>query len=125
MSPRTSGTWRTPTASRSVGRCDSSCFPSLSPFLFAALRYGLANGWKGLVLAEVFAATSGAGWAIADTSDYGNFEAMVGYTLYFALFSILVEQLVFQRLAKRVFRWRPSEARMQAAGEEPLSIPEP
>jgi NitT/TauT family transport system permease protein len=99
--------------------------PSLSPFLFAALRYGLANGWKGLVLAEVFAATSGAGWAIADTSDYGNFEAMVGYTLYFALFSILVEQLVFQRLAKRVFRWRPSEARAQARGEEPLTIPEP
>jgi NitT/TauT family transport system permease protein len=84
--------------------------PSLSPFFFASLRYGLANGWKGLVLAEVFAATSGAGWAIADTSDYGNFEAMVGYTLYFALFSILVEQLVFGRLAKRVFRWRPSEA---------------
>lgn len=84
--------------------------PSLSPFFFASLRYGLANGWKGLVLAEVFAATSGAGWAIADTSDYGNFEAMVGYTLYFALFSILIEQLVFERLAKRVFRWRPSEA---------------
>jgi ABC-type nitrate/sulfonate/bicarbonate transport system permease component len=84
--------------------------PSLSPFFFASLRYGLANGWKGLVLAEVFAATSGAGWAIADTSDYGNFEAMVGYTLYFALFSILVEQLVFDRLARRVFRWRPSEA---------------
>lgn len=84
--------------------------PSLSPFFFASLRYGLANGWKGLVLAEVFAATSGAGWAIADTSDYGNFAAMVGYTLYFALFSILVEQLVFDRLARRVFRWRPSEA---------------
>lgn len=84
--------------------------PSLSPFLFASLRYGLANGWKGLVLAEVFAATSGAGWAIADTSDYGNFEAMVGYTLYFALFSILVEQLIFERLAKQVFRWRPTEA---------------
>ena len=36
--------------------------PSLSPFFFASLRYGLANGWKGLILAEVFAATSGAGW---------------------------------------------------------------
>jgi ABC-type nitrate/sulfonate/bicarbonate transport system permease component len=92
--------------------------PSLSPFLFASLRYGLANGWKGLVLAEVFAATSGAGWAIADTSDYGNFEAMVGYTLYFALFSILVEQLIFQRLAKRVFRWRPTEASR-------VQVPEP
>lgn len=93
--------------------------PSLSPFLFASLRYGLANGWKGLVLAEVFAATSGAGWAIADTSDYGNFEAMVGYTLYFALFSILVEQLVFDRLSRRVFRWRPSEAARAAEIPEP------
>jgi ABC-type nitrate/sulfonate/bicarbonate transport system permease component len=96
--------------------------PSLSPFLFASLRYGLANGWKGLVLAEVFAATSGAGWAIADASDYGNFEAMVGYTLYFALFSILVEQLVFDRLARRVFRWRPTEAGRVVGGASAAAV---
>jgi len=84
--------------------------PSLSPFFFAALRYGLANGWKGLVLAEVFAATSGAGWSIADNRDYGNFEGVVAYALYFALFSILIEHFVFDGLARRVFRWRPVEA---------------
>lgn len=84
--------------------------PSLSPFFFASLRYGLANGWKGLVLAEVFAATSGAGWSIADNRDYGNFEGVVAYALYFALFSILIEQFLFERLARRVFRWRPVEA---------------
>jgi ABC-type nitrate/sulfonate/bicarbonate transport system permease component len=80
--------------------------PSLSPFLFAALRYGLANGWKGLVLAEVFAATSGAGWAIADNSDYGNFAGVVAYSLYFAIVSIAIETVVFDRLSRRVFRWR-------------------
>jgi len=81
--------------------------PSLSPFLFAALRYGLANGWKGLVLAEVFAATSGAGWEIAGMRDIGNAAGLVAYALYFATFSILVERLVFGRLSAWVFRWRP------------------
>ena len=86
--------------------------PSLSPFFFASLRYGLANGWKGLVLAEVFAATSGRRLGTsADMRDYGNFEGVVGFALYFALFSILVERLVFRRLATRVFRWRPTIAR--------------
>lgn len=84
--------------------------PSLSPFFFAALRYGLANGWKGLVLAEVFAATSGAGWEIAGMRDIGNAAGVIAYALYFAVISILIERLVFGRLSDRVFRWRPREA---------------
>lgn len=84
--------------------------PSLSPFFFASLRYGLANGWKGLILAEVFAATSGAGWHITSMRDYGDFAGVVGFAIYFALFSIVVERLVFGRLSRRVFRWRPTLA---------------
>lgn len=91
--------------------------PSLMPFLFASLRYGLANGWKGLVLAEVFAATSGAGWAIAEMRDYGNFAGVVGFALYFAAFSIVIERLVFGRLSRWVFRWRPAVA---ARPDEPV-----
>ncbi len=84
--------------------------PSLSPFFFASLRYGLANGWKGVVLAEVFAATSGAGYVINEMREQGDFAGVVGFALYFALFSIVVERLVFGRLSRWVFRWRPSEA---------------
>lgn len=87
--------------------------PSLSPFFFAALRYGLANGWKGLVLAEVFAATSGAGWEIAGMRDYGNAAGVVAYALYFATFSVAVERIVFGRLSERVFRWRQSDIGMR------------
>ena len=90
--------------------------PSLSPFFFASLRYGLANGWKGLVLAEVFAATSGAGYVINEMREYGFFAGVIGFALWFALFSILVERLIFGRLARRVFRWRSSTART----EEPV-----
>ena len=82
--------------------------PSLSPFFFASLRYGLGNGWKGLILAEVFAATSGAGHAITEMREYGHFPGVIGFALYFALFSIMVERMVFGRLSRRVFRWRPS-----------------
>jgi ABC-type nitrate/sulfonate/bicarbonate transport system permease component len=85
--------------------------PSLSPFFFASLRYGLANGWKGLILAEVFASTSGAGWHITSMRDFGDFAGVVGFAVYFALFSIAVERLVFGRLSRRVFRWRPMLAR--------------
>jgi ABC-type nitrate/sulfonate/bicarbonate transport system permease component len=85
--------------------------PSLSPFFFASLRYGLANGWKGLVLAEVFAATSGAGYHINEMREYGNFAGVVGFAVYFAIFSIVVERLVFGRLSRRVFRWRPTITR--------------
>jgi NitT/TauT family transport system permease protein len=84
--------------------------PSLSPFFFASLRYGLANGWKGLVLAEVFAAVSGAGYVINEFRDYGNFAGIISMALYFAIFSIIVERLVFGRLSRWVFRWRPSIA---------------
>jgi NitT/TauT family transport system permease protein len=85
--------------------------PSLSPFFFASLRYGLANGWKGLILAEVFASDSGAGWHITSMRDYGDFAGVVGFAVYFAIFSIIVERLVFGRLSRRVFRWRPQIAR--------------
>lgn len=85
--------------------------PSLAPFFFASMRYGLANGWKGLVLAEVFAATSGAGYAINEMREFGDFAGVVGFALYFAAFSIAVEELVFGRVARRVFRWRPATPR--------------
>jgi NitT/TauT family transport system permease protein len=85
--------------------------PSLAPFFFASMRYGLANGWKGLVLAEVFAAQSGAGYVINEMREYGHFAGVVGFALYFAAFSIAVEELVFGRLARRVFRWRPTTPR--------------
>jgi len=91
--------------------------PSLMPFFFASLRYGLANGWKGLVLAEVFSAQSGAGYQIAEFRDYGNFEGVISFAIFFAIFSIVVERLVFGRLSRRVFRWRPVAA--QALAETP------
>lgn len=85
--------------------------PSLMPFFFAALRYGLGNGWKGLVLAEVWASTSGAGWNIRYWYDAKRAQGVIGYALFFILFALLTERWAFEKLSNRVFRWRPSTER--------------
>jgi NitT/TauT family transport system permease protein len=87
--------------------------PSLMPFFFASMRYGIANGWKGLVLAEVFAATNGAGWTIRYWYDAHRAHGVVGYALFFLIFALLLERVVFGTLSARVFRWRPAVAQNQ------------
>jgi NitT/TauT family transport system permease protein len=89
--------------------------PSLMPFVFAALRYGVANGWKGLVVAEIFAASSGAGWNIQYWYDARRAQGVVGYAVFFVLFALLVERMIFQRLSDRVFRWRPQHDEAQTS----------
>lgn len=93
-----------------VSRFDSIRFvilPSLMPFFFAALRYALANAWKGLVLAELFASTNGAGWTIKFWYDAHRAQGIIGYALFFVIFALIVERLIFGRLSNYVFRWRP------------------
>ncbi len=82
--------------------------PSLMPFLFAALRYGFITGWHGLVLAEVFASSNGAGWTIRFWYDAHRGQGVLGYAFFFILFALFIERGVFDPISRRVFRWRPS-----------------
>lgn len=97
-------------------------FPSLMPFFFAALRYGLANAWKGLVLAEVWASTEGAGWVIKFWYDAHRAQGIVGYAMFFILVAVFIERVVFGRLSRYVFRWRPEVDRVRP---EPTAGPAP
>lgn len=89
--------------------------PSLMPFLFASLRYGLSLGWKALALAEVFGAADGAGWMLRFWYDAHRTTGLIGYAFFFIVFAIVVDQVVFRWLSNRVFRWRPEVARRGAA----------
>lgn len=84
--------------------------PSQMPFVFAAMRYGFANGWKGVVVAEVFGSDNGAGWTIRYWYDAHRAYGVIGYALFFMIFSLLLERLVFRKLATITFRWRPAIA---------------
>jgi ABC-type nitrate/sulfonate/bicarbonate transport system permease component len=82
--------------------------PSLMPFFFAAIRYAYSIGWKGLVIAEVFGSQVGMGWTIKFWYDAHRAHGVIGYAIFFILFAMTLEKLVFDPLARRTFKWRPS-----------------
>jgi NitT/TauT family transport system permease protein len=91
--------------------------PSLMPFFFAAMRYGFAIGWKGLVITEVFAASNGAGWTIKFFYDAHRAHGVIGYALFFIFFALLLERTIFERLENRAFKWRPQLGSVEVAEE--------
>lgn len=91
--------------------------PSLMPFFFAGMRYAFSIGWKGLVIAEVFASDSGAGWSIKYMYDAHRPQGVIGYALFFVLFTLVLEKLLFEPLTERAFKWQP-KSEMAAIVEE-------
>jgi NitT/TauT family transport system permease protein len=89
--------------------------PSLMPFFFAAIRYAYAVGWKGLVITEVFASDRGMGWTIKFWYDAHRAHGVIGYAIFFIIFALALEKLVFDPLADRAFKWRPRVDAVQMA----------
>jgi NitT/TauT family transport system permease protein len=89
--------------------------PSLMPFFFAAIRYAYAVGWKGLVITEVFASDRGMGWTIKFWYDAHRAKGVIGYAIFFIIFALALEKLVFDPLADRAFKWRPRVDAVQMA----------
>jgi ABC-type nitrate/sulfonate/bicarbonate transport system permease component len=89
--------------------------PSLMPFFFAAIRYAYAVGWKGLVITEVFASDRGMGWTIKFWYDAHRAHGVIGYAIFFIIFALALEKLVFDPLANRAFKWRPNIDAVQMA----------
>ncbi len=48
------------------------------------------------------------GWTIKFWYDAHRAHGVVGYALFFILFAMTLEKVVFDPLARRVFKWRPS-----------------
>lgn len=92
--------------------------PSLMPFFFAAIRYAYSIGWKGLVIAEVFGSDRGMGWTIKFWYDAHRAHGVIGYALFFIIFAVTLEKVVFDRLARRAFKWRPQLGMMTLPEEE-------
>jgi NitT/TauT family transport system permease protein len=81
--------------------------PSVSPFFFASLRFGLSIGWRALILSEVFAATSGAGYEMAEIWERGNAAGLIAFGMYFIIFALVMDR-IFAAASRRAFRWRPA-----------------
>jgi len=98
--------------------------PSLAPFMFAAVRYAFSVGWKGLVIAEVFASDRGMGWTIKFWYDAHRTQGVIGYGLFFVIFALILEGFIFEPLSRRAFKWRPRVDGLDMVEEEFLLDPD-
>lgn len=96
--------------------------PSLYPFLFASARYALSIGWKGLVIMELFGGGDGAGWTVKFWYDAHQLHGVIGYSMFFVIFALVLENAVLEPISRRVFRWRPSLDQPEIVEEDMASM---
>lgn len=80
-------------------------FPASIPFALTGARLAWAFNWRALIAAELLA-TGGLGSTVILATDFGNMELVVGIMVIISIIGMIMDQLVFQRIEKKVMqRW--------------------
>lgn len=85
--------------------------PQLSPALFAALRTAFALSWKLVVVIEAIGASRGIGTQISRSFRLLDIAAGIAWAGLFVIVMWLVDTVGFERVERRVYRWK-STARL-------------
>ncbi|MCU1431478.1 MAG: transporter permease [Actinotalea sp.] len=88
--------------------------PHLMPYLFGAFRYGFAMSWKIAVVVELFGVSSGVGYILQFWYQSYNMSQVIAWTLTFAIVIVTVEKGMIAPARRYIFRWQPTEARVEA-----------
>jgi NitT/TauT family transport system permease protein len=78
----------------------------------------LSIGWKGLVIIELFGGQDGAGWTVKFWYDAHRLHGVIGYSMFFVIFALVLENAVLEPISRRVFKWRPSVNSPEIVEEE-------
>lgn len=81
--------------------------PQLIPQLFASARYGLAWGWKIVVVIEMLGFGNGVGYLLYEAYHLFSMERVLAWTLAFLAVMLVVEYGVIAPLERRCTQWRP------------------
>ena len=83
--------------------------PALIPFTFTAVTHGFSLGWRLVVLTELFGGSAGIGFQMR--TEFGRFSVrgVIAWALFFFVFSLLLDRMIFAPLSKRALRWREGE----------------
>jgi len=80
--------------------------PGAMPSIMNGMRNGAAFGWRGLVAAEMIAASSGIGWMIVDARSWLNTETVILGAIVIGISWIIIEKLILKTLeAKTIEKW--------------------
>ncbi len=81
--------------------------PQLIPQLFASTRYGLAWGWKIVVVIEMLGFGNGVGYLLYESYHLFSMERVLAWALVFLGVMLVLEYGVIAPLERRCTAWRP------------------
>jgi NitT/TauT family transport system permease protein len=80
--------------------------PAVMGYVMAGIRFVVIMGWNGVLLAEWFGGSGGAGYRARYWYDANQFAGFAAWVVLFVGVIIVLDQLIFERLSRRAFRWR-------------------
>lgn len=82
--------------------------PAVMGYVLAGIRFVVIMGWNGVLLAEWFGGSGGAGFRARYWYDANQFAGFAAWVVLFVGVIIILDQVIFERLSRRAFRWRDS-----------------
>jgi NitT/TauT family transport system permease protein len=82
--------------------------PQVLPYVMAASRFGLGVIWKITVLVELLGRPSGVGFRLFYWYQLADMGQVLAWTLLFTIVMLVIELVVFKRLDRWFFGWRPT-----------------
>ena len=97
--------------SESFGRTRSQIItgiliPSSLLSILAGARLAFAVAWRMALLTEIFASSEGIGFQIRRSFESYDIRGMLAWTVLFVGIMLIIENLVFRQIERRLSRWR-------------------
>ncbi len=87
-------------------RVSELVLPAVAGYVFAGLRFAVIMGWNGVLLAEWFGGSGGAGHRARYWYDANQYDGFAAWVILFVAVILILDRFVFDRAARRAFRWR-------------------
>lgn len=78
--------------------------PTIAPNIFTGLRLGVSNAWRGVVAAEMIAATAGIGYMISFAREMAQPATLLLGLLIIGLICLVIDSVIL-KLQKIIFKW--------------------
>lgn len=85
--------------------------PQTAPFIFTAARTGLSLTWRIMIFVELLGCSSGVGYRIQYFYNLVDMKRVIAAALPFVVLMLALEFGIVRPFERRIFRWRPEQAR--------------
>lgn len=85
--------------------------PQTAPFIFTAARTGLSLTWRIMIFVELLGCSSGVGYRIQYFYNLVDMKRVIAAALPFVVLMLAFEFGIVRPFERRIFRWRPEQAR--------------